>query len=192
VSQNQYTLSDWVSKACQGKADALSWLYNQYAPEMYHTCMRMMGSRERAEDVLQESFITAFEKLKQLKDPLQFRSWLKKIMINNCLMSRQRERRHLELTECHYETPEEEDEKWIESLSIERIHYEIMRLPEGCRQVFHLFVFEDLTHKEIGELLQITESTSKSQYHRARTLLKKALQQEYNGSHETPIEGKRS
>lgn len=133
----------------------------------------MAGNRMQAEDLLHDAFILAFKNLKQLNRPETFAGWLRKIVVNECI--RQLKQRitwddHQE----HHEAIQDE-ESGFDWVSPETVQEEIKNLPDGCRQVFVLYVLEDFSHKEIGERLGMSESTSKSQYHRSRTLLKERI-----------------
>lgn len=135
----------------------------------------MTGNRNDAEDLLQDAFILAFRNLGQLKDPLQFGGWLKRIVVNECIRFGKKSIRWNEWEDEKNDMIAEEATEWWKTVSFEIIHREIRALPDGCRQVFNLFVVEDYSHKDIAEQLDISESTSKSQYHRARQLLKERI-----------------
>ena len=142
---------------------------------MFNICMRMTGNRSNAEDILQDAFIIAFRSLHQLKEEAQFGGWLKRIVVNECIRF---SRKHIIWNEWEEEKQNQvadEETEWWKTVSFEIIHNEIKALPDGCRQVFNLYVVEDLGHKEIAERMGISESTSKSQYHRARTLLRERI-----------------
>jgi RNA polymerase sigma factor (sigma-70 family) len=164
-----------VRKASQGDADAQTWLYSQYSKAMFNICTRMTGNRSDAEDLLQESFIIAFRNLGQLKDPQQFGGWLKRIVVNECIRFSKKNNIWSEWEDEKHEQLVNEETEWWKTVSFEIIHREIKSLPDGCRQVFNLFVAEDYSHKDIAAELGISESTSKSQYHRARQLLKERI-----------------
>ncbi|HVZ25854.1 MAG TPA: sigma-70 family RNA polymerase sigma factor [Sediminibacterium sp.] len=167
-----------MRKACQGDADAQAWLYQQYSKAMFNICMRMAGNRNDAEDILQDVFILAFKNLAQLKEPAHFGGWLKRIVINECIRQGRKHVNWDTWDESRHEHPPTEDLEWWKTIRFELVHEAIKSLPAGCRQVFNLYVIEDFSHKEIAEQLGITESTSKSQYHRARFLLKDKIQQQ--------------
>lgn len=164
-----------MKKACTGDTDAQAWLYQQYSKAMFNICIRMTGNRNDAEDILQDAFIQAFRKLHQLKEAQLFGGWLKKIVVNECIRYSKKS--------FNWESWEDErnnqlindETEWWKTVDFNIIHQEIKSLPDGCRQVFNLFVVEDFSHKEIAEQLNISESTSKSQYHRARQLLKERI-----------------
>jgi len=164
-----------VRKACKGDAEAQAWLYQQYSKSMFNICTRMTGNRSDAEDILQDAFIIAFRNLHQLKEALQFGGWLKRIVVNECIRF---SRKNIYWAEWEDERGNQmavEEPEWWKTVDFDIIHREIKGLPEGCRQVFTLFVVEDYSHKEIAEHLGVSESTSKSQYHRARQLLQERI-----------------
>lgn len=164
-----------VRKASRGDAEARAALYHQYSKGMFSICMRMTGSRADAQDVLQEAFIKAFNNLHQLKEENNFGGWLRRIVVNECIRFTKKNQYWQELQEHHEEKADDYEYNWLEGISFEKIHEEIKKLPACCREIFNLYVTEDYSHKQIAEALGITESTSKSQYHRARHLLKQRL-----------------
>lgn len=164
-----------LRKAQNGDDKALSWLYSQYNKAMFNICFRMMGTRNDAEDVLQESFIIAFKSLHQLKEAKQFGGWLRRIVVNECIRHSKKCWQWNDWQDDEYNNIADDEIEWWKEVSLESIHQSIKTLPEGCRQVFNLFVLEDYSHRQIAESLDISESTSKSQYHRARQLLKERI-----------------
>lgn len=164
-----------IEKAVRGDVDAQAWLYQQYAKAMFNICIRMAGNRSDAEDILQDAFIKAFKNIQQLKVLENFGGWLKRIVINECISYSKRSFYWDDWEENDKEIPEEQTAAWWPSISLEMLHAAIKKLPEGCRQVFVLFAMEDYSHKDIANGLGISESTSKSQYHRARKLLKEKI-----------------
>lgn len=145
---------------------------------MYHHCIRITGNKADAEDVLQDSFLYAFDHLHQVQNAAAFGGWLRRIVVANAIRFCKNNRRWAGLDE-QYDGPAEEDaDPWWLNITMEAAHEAVKGLPEGCRQVFVLYVFEDFAHKEIAASLGISESTSKSQYQRARQLLKERLAQQ--------------
>ncbi len=142
---------------------------------MFNICTRMTGNRSDAEDILQDAFIIAFKNLHQLKEAVQFGGWFKRIVVNECIRF---SKKHIYWVEWEDERNNQlvvEEAEWWKTVNFDIIHREIKGLPDGCRQVFNLFVAEEYSHKEIAEQLGISESTSKSQYHRARHLLQERI-----------------
>jgi RNA polymerase sigma-70 factor (ECF subfamily) len=164
-----------VHKAAHGDADAQAWLYMQYSKAMYNICIRMTGNKLYAEDVLHDAFVGALKNIKQLKEPENFGGWLKRIVINECIKHCKKTFYWDDWDETTEEHMADEPVEWWTTLSMEMIHTAIKNLPEGCRQIFVLYALEDNSHKEIADQLGITEGTSKSQYHRAKKLLKEKV-----------------
>lgn len=141
---------------------------------MFSICKRFIENNADAEEVLQDSFVKAFTKIRKLKDDSKFGSWLKRITINECINFINRKKIAFEE---FYENiqPENETADKESKLDTETVREEIKKLPEGCKIIFNLYLIEDLKHKEIAKMLKISESTSKSQYQRAKQLLKSRL-----------------
>jgi RNA polymerase sigma factor (sigma-70 family) len=164
-----------VQRAAHGDADAQAWLYAQYSKAMYNICIRMTGNKAYAEDVLHDAFVAALKNIKQLKQPENFGGWLKRIVVNECIQHCKKTFYWSEWDETDDENITDEPIEWWTTISMEMIHNAIKNLPEGCRQIFVLYAMEDNSHKEIANQLGITEGTSKSQYHRAKALLKQKV-----------------
>lgn len=162
-----------MQKAQKGDVKAMASLYQQFSKAMFNICFRMCGNVPDAEDVLQESFLTAFKNLQQLKEENLFGGWLKRIVINNCIQH-SKKLFYWDNWQNDDLADESNDDCWPD-IDIEKLNECIKQLPEGCRQIFALYAIEDFGHKEIAEQLGVTEGTSKSQYARAKKLLKEKL-----------------
>ena len=151
---------------------------------MYNICTRMMGLEAEAQDVLQDAFVRAFTNLNAFKGDATFGAWLKRIVINTCVTALNKRNKNpwLSIDEHAHTMLAEPDEEAETSISPALIHHAIKQLPDGCRAVFTLYALEGYDHVEIAQVLGISASTSKSQYHRARTLLRARL--EKNTDHE--------
>ncbi|WP_191967977.1 RNA polymerase sigma factor [Rhizosphaericola mali] len=170
-------LTHWVNKAKQGDKTSFARLYKQYSVAMFNICIRMVGEYNTAQDLLQEIFIKVFKNLHSLQQPERFGGWVKQIAVRECISHTRKKgaiSSWLSMDEQE-DTEDEMEETWWNDRSIEEIHKAIKSLPEGSRQIFNLFALEDYSHRQIAELLGITESTSKTQYHRAKKLLKDKL-----------------
>ena len=148
---------------------------------MYNICMRMLNSAENAEDALQNSFVDVFSKLDSFRFESSIGAWIKRIVINNCI--NQIKKRRLDFAELndnlHFVADDNHTSTTAfsdEVLNVELIQKAIMQLPEGYRVVFSLYAMEGYDHEEIGEILGVTEATSKSQYSRAKAKLRQILQ----------------
>ncbi len=142
---------------------------------MFNVAYRMTNNREDAEDILQESFVECFRNLSSFRAESTFGAWLKTIVINRCINHLRKKNINLLLQENLPDIPEEEEESGENSFEITDILHCISLLPEGYRVVLSLYLLEGYDHSEISRILGISESTSKSQYSRARAKLKKLL-----------------
>ena len=167
----------WIAQLKKGNELAAFNIYNQYAKAMYNTAIRISGDPETTKDLVQEAFIKAFKKIDTLKNPKTFPGWLKQIVLNTALEHVRRKKLHFErITEEHSGADEVPDERVI---SDKDLHLAIKSLPDGCRTVLSLHLFEEMKHAEIAEALQISESTSKTQYRHAKKILKEKLAHHY-------------
>ena len=167
----------WIKQLKKGNELAAFNLYNSYSSAMYSTHIRMVNDGEQAKDLLQEAFVKAFKKIEDLDEPKAFGGWLKRIVVNTGLEHvRKRKYDFEDVDEIDGLEEEIENDQLIEN---ETIHAAIKSLPDGCRTVVCLHLLEGYKHKEIADQLGISESTSKTQYRHAKTLLKKKLEHHY-------------
>ena len=154
-------------------------VYQKYSKAMFNICVRMLGNIEEAEDVLQDAFLNAFRNMEQFKGQSSLGAWIKRIVVNQCINQlKKRKLDILSLEETHYQEPiDTRDEQSDISLvlDIDNIREAIQQLPDGFRVVFSLYLLEGYDHQEIAQILDISESTSKSQYHRAKRKLREIL-----------------
>ena len=171
-----------------GNQKAQYQLYSLYSKAMFNICLRMLNNREEAEDLLQDSFCDAFMKLGSFRYDSSFGAWLKRIVINKCINWIQKKKIKLifpdEMEEPVTKIEPEVDYEEI-SLDVMRIHRAIGQLPDGYRIIFSLYALEGYDHSEISEITGISESTSKSQYLRAKERIKKILKSNGNGKRQT-------
>jgi len=151
-------------------------LYRKYADKMYAVCLRYSNSREEAEDVLQEAFIKIFDKISKFRREGSFEGWMRRIMVNTALRSWDKRARKFEPGDLDHVQEPTLDARVLGEMGAKEIMKLIEQLPDGYKVVFNLFAVEGYSHKEIGEMLNITESTSRSQYARARKSLKLMLE----------------
>ena len=156
----------------RGDRSAQKKLFDLLAPKMFALCIRYMGERSAAEDVLQEGFVTLFSKLASFSGDGSFEGWARKIFVNTALMA-------LRKTDTLKMSEELESAGHVsseEASAVQRIGYKelirmISSLPDGYRTVFNMSVIEGYSHKEIAKELGISEATSRSQLQRARAML---------------------
>ncbi|MCU0393763.1 MAG: sigma-70 family RNA polymerase sigma factor [Thermoflexibacter sp.] len=167
-----------IERCLENDSKAQYQLYRQYADAMYNVCMRMVKDEDEAKDLLQEAFVEAFTKLHTFRFEASFGSWLKRIVINKCINLLQKKKLltiNIEDSKSAKRLLEEqEDDSHIE-YEVKIVQKAITQLPEGCRVVLNLYLFEGYDHAEIGEILDVTESTSKAQYSKARKKLREII-----------------
>lgn len=146
---------------------------------MYNTSLRILKDRQEAEDILQESFLTAFDKINQFQSESSFGNWLKKIVINKSINKLKTKKITLVDDNLLQTLPEEEEQSnAYNQFDVIKLNQLIKELPEGYRVILSLYLFEGYDHEEIGEVLKISPSTSRSQYLRAKQKLKKQFLKE--------------
>lgn len=164
-----------------GNRSAQFEIYKLYNKAMFNTALRITGNESEAEDVLQEAFVSAFQHLSNYRGDASFGAWLKRIVINKSLNHVQKVKKDLMLAEdIREEVQEYEPEVTEPTYSVDQVKRAMNALPSGFRTVLSLYLFEGYDHKEISEILGITESTSKSQYKRAKDKLKMIIKEEVN------------
>lgn len=169
-------------RACiAGDRTSQSKLYDLYAPKMLVVCIRYTKDRQEAEEIMQEGFMRVFTYLKQFKGEGSFEGWIRKIMVN-CSLARYRNTvQFAPVVELNTGNNSAADSRDILSdISAKELLNLIQTLTPAYRIVFNLYVFEGMKHREIAELLGISEGTSKSNLSDARIMLQKALKKKDN------------
>jgi RNA polymerase sigma factor (sigma-70 family) len=164
-----------VERCLEGDIKAQYHLYKQYSKAMYNIAIRFLNNKMDAEDILQESFITAFGRMGELKNPDVFGSWLKRIVINKCISLQRKSKIDFEEIDEYKHGEELVQDEEMQEVDPSIVHQAIKQLPPKGRSVLVLRALEGYSHKEIAEILDISVSTSKTQYSRALTLLNKQL-----------------
>ena len=167
--------SDLIKGSIAGDSKIQEALYQKYAPKMYAVCLRYAGNNDDAQDLLQEGSIKVFRNLEKYRHEGSFEGWMRRIFVNTSIEQYRRK--------VHLNSISEQEERGIEDASVsvldqlaERdIIQLVQELSPGYRAVFNLYVIEGYSHKEIGELLSISEGTSKSQLARAKSILQKKV-----------------
>ena len=164
-------------EACKrGDRAAQHTLYNRYAKAMYNTCLRMVRIQADAEDVLQNAFVDVFMKLDSFRFESTIGAWIKRIVINACL--NHLKKRKMLTTDWDESIPiadETREDAGEQEFQLSRVRRAIEELPDGYRTVLSLYLLEGYDHAEIGEILEISETTSKSQYSRAKQRVREML-----------------
>lgn len=170
-----------IESCIKGNRASQKALYDRLASRMFPLCIRYVGDRNQAEDILQDGFITLFTRLKDYKGEGSFEGWARRIFVTTALM-------HLRKKDTLKMSEDLEVAKGLKTEmtgQIQNIGYKellglVTQLPTGFRTVFNLYAVEGYSHKEIGEMLGISESTSRTQYSRARTWLQNKIREKEN------------
>lgn len=170
-----------IDKCLAGESKSQKLLYQKYVNAMYHTVVRMVGNSEDARDIIQDTFIKVFNHLGAFRKDSTLGAWIKRIAVNTALnfLRSEKNLQTMPFEEHLNERPMEEDE--VKTVNIKAIHQAIKSLPEGSRVVLTLFLLEGYQHQEIAQILDITESTSKTQYRRGKLMLQEKLKEQWKG-----------
>ena len=167
-----------IESCMKGDRASQKVLYDRLAPKMFALCIRYAGERELAEDILQDGFITLFTHLDSYKGEGSFEGWARKIFVTTALMNL-RKKDALKMSD---DLEEARGMKTDTTTQIQNIGYQelmklIAQLPPGFRTVFNMYAIEGYSHKEIGDMLGISETTSRTQLSRARTWLQNKIKE---------------
>ena len=174
--QQPLTMTDeQIASGCKA-SDALAQkaLYDKFSRKMFGVCLRYAKGREEAEDFLQEGMITVFQRISSFNQDGSLEGWVRRVLVNTCL-------EHLRKQKLQWVNIDEVEEGAEDGFTMEKINIKdllevINALPTGFKAVFNLYAIEGFTHKEIAEMLLISEGTSKSQYARAKAVLIKKIE----------------
>ena len=165
------TPDELVAQGKKGDPKAFRDLYLLYNKAMYSICLRMLNNKADAEDVLQESFVSAFKNIKNFTGNSAFGAWLKSIVINRSIDAIRKRNFNLESLDGKDLAEVEQVEDESGDYHVEDIKRSMAQLPDGYRVIMDLFLFEDFSHKMIAEKFGISDGTSKSQYARGKKRL---------------------
>jgi RNA polymerase sigma factor (sigma-70 family) len=170
-------LNNLILDCCAGKREAQSKLYCMFAPKLYGACLRYSHDVAEAEDLLHEGFVIIFNKIGQYAHKGSFEGWMKRIVVN-LAMERFRARNKLFTVEdiAVYESKQICDEIYGH-INAQQILEFVQALPPRYRMAFNLYAIDGYSHKEIAEMMGITEGTSKSNVNRARKILQEKVEQ---------------
>lgn len=166
-------LKEIIARCKKGERKAQEAFYRQFADKLYGACLAYAGDRELAKDILHDAFIKAFKAIKTVDDSKNIGAWLRRIVVNTAL---DKLRRKAKLRIVHLDDSVEpvhvQAASPIEELQMQDLLKIVQSLPDGARTVFNLYTLEGYNHREIAEQLGVTEGTVRSQYARARAILK--------------------
>ena len=167
-------LNQLIKKCQKQDIKAQEQLYRLFSNKLFAVSLKYSSSYQQAEDNLQDAFLMIFKKIGQYKDKGSFEGWMKRVVINEALgFLRKKEPLHLAIEKDHIQLPTAATAE--SDLAVEDLLNLLHELPAGYRTVFNMYAIEGYSHKEIAEMLDITEGTSKSQLSKARALLQKRL-----------------
>lgn len=167
-----------IESCKKGDRAAQKALYDRLAPRMFPVCMRYIGDKESAEDILQDGFVTLFTRLDSYKGEGSFEGWARRIFVTTALMSL-RKKDALKMSEDLDAARglKAETASQVQNIGYKELMQLIMTLPPGFRTVFNMYAIEGFSHKEIGEMLGISETTSRTQLSRARIWLQNKIKE---------------
>ncbi|NJN25062.1 MAG: RNA polymerase sigma factor [Cyclobacteriaceae bacterium] len=170
--------SQLIEACVHGDRQAQRHLFSIFSKKMYVVCLRYTKSQQEAEDILQDSFIKVFKYLKGYRGDCKLEFWIKRIVINTALNARRKKLYMYPMVDIEDVKDYADQGRVLSSFRIEELISMISELPTGCQTVFNLFAIEGYSHKEIAEMLDVSEGTSKSQFARARKLLQEKIAKE--------------
>jgi len=173
--EHKYTIEELIKQCRSGERKAQELLYKQLASKMMGVCMRYATDRMEAEDMLQNGFIRVFQKLSDYRGEGSFEGWVRRIMVHSSIEYYRKHHKMMQVVDMG-----EVDEPSVNPLAAAKLDAKdlmalIQQLAPGYRIVFNLYAIEGYSHREIGEIVGITEGASKSQLSRARTILKEQI-----------------
>ncbi len=170
LSNQMTTETDLIKGCIEGDRRMQKELYDRFSPKMYAVCLRYMGNADDAQDILQEGFIKIYKNLERFRGDGSFEGWVRRIFVNTAIEQIRKKKMDVSLTEKE-ETIEYKSITAVDNINEKDLLKIVSGLSPGYRSVFNMYVVEGFSHKEIGELLGISEGTSKSQLARARMIL---------------------
>lgn len=166
-----------ISGCKKNERKAQKMLYDRFAPIMLGVCIRYAQDRQEAEDILQEGFLKIFLGIRQFENKGSFEGWIKRIMVNTAISNYRKNLKHYYHDEID-NASNIDNSPFVPNYEFSKTELlqVIRELPEGYRLVFNLYAIEGYKHKEIADLLDISVTTSKSQFSRAKKMIKKRLE----------------
>lgn len=169
--------SDLIKGCIDGNRRMQEELYKRFSPKMYAVCLRYATNADEAQDILQDGFIKVFKKLDSYRGDGSFEGWVRRIFVNTAIEYFRRKKYLQPVTEKEENTIEGKYVSALDDLAEKDILNLITQLSPGYKTVFNMYVVEGYSHKEIGDMLGISEGTSKSQLSRAKAILQDLVRQ---------------
>lgn len=172
-----FNLEEVIEGCIKNRRVAQIELYRQYAPTLLAVCSRYVADKSEAEDILQDAFFKILKSIKEYQGKGHFENWMKKIVVNTAITHFHREKKHY-----YHDNIEDVRDYELQfdltpdkAFEVQELHQLLKRMPEGYRVIFNLYAIEGYKHREIAEQLKIEESTSKTQYLRAKNWIIKEM-----------------
>ncbi len=176
MASNHFLEDHDIIRGClQNNPSMQKMLYDKYAAKLYGIALRYAHEQEEAKDILQDGFVKIFQNLSKYKGTGAFEGWLRRIIVNTAIEHYRKKNNTYEIQDTHEESVTDRDISALDKMAAADILNMVKALPNGYRTVFNLFAIEGYSHKEIAEMLNISEGTSKSQYARAKGLLQEKI-----------------
>ncbi|MDQ6902528.1 MAG: RNA polymerase sigma factor [Bacteroidota bacterium] len=172
--------SDLIQGCLNGDRQMQEILYRRFSSKMYGVCLRYSGSADDANDLLQEGFIKIYKNLGKFRGDGSFEGWIRRIFVNTAIEHFRKKIKLYNVSEVQENTIEDTDISVLDKLAAKDIIVLVNELAPGYKTIFNMHVIEGYSHKEIADILGITEGTSKSQLARAKGVLKKSLEKTIN------------
>ena len=182
--EHKYTIDTLVNKCKAGERKAQELLYKQFAAKMLGVCMRYATDRMEAEDMLQNGFIRVFQKMNDYRGEGSFEGWVRRIMVHSSIEYYRKHHKMMQVVDMDEVGEPSVDPVAMANLDAKDLIALIQQLAPGYRMVFNLYAIEGFSHREIGEIMSISEGASKSQLSRARAILKEQVLKTSNKSYE--------
>jgi RNA polymerase sigma-70 factor (ECF subfamily) len=182
--KHKYTTEDLIRDCKTGSRKAQELLYKQFASKMMAVCMRYAIDKMEAEDMLQNGFIKVFQKIDDYRGEGSFEGWVRRIMVHSSIEYYRKHHKMMQVVEIENIPEQSVNPLAAANLSAKELLAMIQGLSPGYRMVFNLYAIEGYSHKEIAEIMGITEGASKSQLSRARAILKEQVIKTEGGKYE--------
>lgn len=174
--EHKYTIEELIAGCRKGHRQMQEALYKRYASKMLGVCMRYATDKMEAEDMLQNGFIKVFRKVDDFRGEGSFEGWLRRIMVHSSIEYYRKHHKMMQLVDIEIPGADQSvDPLAASNLGVQDLLRIIQELPPGYRMVFNMYAIEGYSHKEIGEIMSISEGASKSQLSRARAILKEQI-----------------
>lgn len=169
--------SDLIKGSIAGDRHIQELLYKKFSDKMYGVALRYAGDESDAHDIMQDGFIKVFKNLEKFRSEGSFEGWIRRIIVNTSIEHFRRKRKAYSITESQENNIEDVSLDAMDVLDTKDLMQIINQLPPGYKMVFNMHIIEGYSHKEIADILGITEGTSKSQLARAKGVLRKILEE---------------